>query len=131
MITLFGDIIGSKLGQLKLEHVIEKAVFLAPKAYYIENDKREKIIKVKGLNANVVKELSNSDILNLDTFIKILYKNSEEIVSQKKSIKNLLDGSLDIIEQTYSIKHNDNKRDLIYSSVSFFFIYKKIACLSF
>jgi hypothetical protein len=30
-------------------------------------------------------------------------------------LKNLIDGSLDVIEQTYSIKHNDNKRDLIYN----------------
>ena len=117
MNNIFGDIIGNKLGQLKLEHIIEKAVFLAPKAYYLETDSAEKIIKIKGLNAGVIKNLSDSDDLNLDTFIKILHKDGEQIVEQKKSVKNLFDGTLDIIEQTYSIKHNDNKRDLIYNDL--------------
>jgi len=39
-----------------------------------------------------------------------LHKDSEKIVNQKKTLKNLIDGSLDVIEQTYSIKHNENKR---------------------
>ena len=36
MQSIFGDIIGNKLGQLKLEGKIEKAIFLAPKAYYLK-----------------------------------------------------------------------------------------------
>lgn len=114
MNVLFGDIIGDKLGQLKLECNIDEAVFLAPKAYYLKTDDGQVIIKIKGLSANVIKQLSDIDALNLDVFIDILNKDSEQIVHQKKSLKNLIDGSLDIIEQSYSIKHNDNKRDLIY-----------------
>ena len=40
------------------------------------------------------------------------------VVNQHKSLKNLLDGSLDIIEQTYSIKHTSNKRELIYKNIA-------------
>lgn len=115
MNNLFGGIIGDNLGQLKLECVIEKAVFLAPKAYYLELDNGSKITKIKGLNAGVITKLSGANILNFDTFVEILHKDSEKIVEQKKTLKILVDGSLDIIEQTYSIKHNDNKRDLIYN----------------
>lgn len=90
-------------------------MFLAPKAYYLETESGEKIIKIKGLSAAVITKLVGQDILNLDTFIHILHKDSEQIVNQKKTLKNLFDGSLDIIEQSYSIKHNDNKRDLVYN----------------
>jgi hypothetical protein len=51
MNTIFNDIIGNKLGQLKLECVINRAVFLAPKAYCLELVNQEQIIKIKGLLA--------------------------------------------------------------------------------
>jgi hypothetical protein len=43
------------------------------------------------------------NVLTLDTFIKVLSMDSVEIVNQHKTIKNLLEGSLDIIEQAYTI----------------------------
>lgn len=73
---------------------------------------------LKGLSAAVITKLVGKDILNLDTFIHILHKDPEQIVNQKKTLKNLFDGSLDIIEQSYSSDvrpHNDNKRDLVYN----------------
>jgi hypothetical protein len=103
MNTIFNDIIGNKLGQLKLECVINRAVFLAPKAYCLELVNQEQIIKIKGLNSNVIKNLMGEQVLTLDTFIKVLSMDSVEIVNQHKTIKNLLDGSLDIIEQAYTI----------------------------
>jgi hypothetical protein len=42
MKSIFGDIIGEKLGQLKLEYILEKCIFLAPKAYYYEQQKINK-----------------------------------------------------------------------------------------
>lgn len=117
MKNLFGDVIGNKLGQLKLECEIEKAIFLAPKAYYLETSEGKTIVKIKGLSAAVINELCGDNVLNFDSFINVLYKDSEQIVVQNKSVKNLLESSLDIIQQTYSIKHNDNKRDLVYSDL--------------
>jgi hypothetical protein len=103
MNTIFNDIIGNKLGQLKLECVINRAVFLAPKAYCLELVNQEQIIKIKGLNSNVIKNLMGENVLTLDTFIKVLSMDYVEIVNQHKTIKNLLEGSLDIIEQAYTI----------------------------
>jgi hypothetical protein len=103
MNTIFNDIIGNKLGQLKLECVINRAVFLAPKAYCLELVDQEQIIKIKGLNSNVIKNLMGENVLTLDTFIKVLSMDYVEIVNQHKTIKNLLEGSLDIIEQAYTI----------------------------
>jgi hypothetical protein len=64
---------------------------------------QEQIIKIKGLNSNVIKNLMGENVLTLDTFINVLSMDSVEIVNQHKTIKNLLDGSLDIIEQAYTI----------------------------
>ena len=114
MNTIFNDIIGNKWGQLKLESIINKAVFLAPKAYFLEIENGDSIIKIKGLNSTVLKSLNKDNIVNLDTFLNVLSKDSEFVVDQHKTIKNLLDGSLDIIEQAYTIKHNANKRNLVY-----------------
>jgi DNA polymerase elongation subunit (family B) len=54
------------LGKMKLEHIINKTIFLAPKVYYLENGKV--IYKVKGLSHDI--ELTMKDFENL------LYKHS-------------------------------------------------------
>jgi len=38
------------LGKLKLENIIKKGIFLAPKVYYLETEDDKIIYKVKGLN---------------------------------------------------------------------------------
>jgi hypothetical protein len=61
------SLVNSKiLGMMKLEHKINKTIFLAPKVYYLENDKI--IYKVKGLSHDI--ELTIKDFENL------LYKES-------------------------------------------------------
>ena len=40
--------VGKDLGQMKLEHIINKAVFLAPKVYGLIDTEGNQIIKVKG-----------------------------------------------------------------------------------
>jgi hypothetical protein len=55
-------LIGSALGQLKLEHVITKAVFIAPKVYGFIDDKGNEIIKAKGLTSNTIVQLKVSDL---------------------------------------------------------------------
>jgi hypothetical protein len=49
------------LGMMKLEHIINKAIFLAPKVYYLENGKV--IYKVKGLSHDI--ELTFEDFKTL------------------------------------------------------------------
>jgi hypothetical protein len=59
------------LGKMKLEHVIEKAIFLSPKAYILITEDGKVIYKVKGLNHNI--ELNYNDFYNLlyrDSFLQ-------------------------------------------------------------
>jgi len=52
LLELFPGIIGPEIGQLKLEHIIEKAVFLSPKCYLLEQLqqlKEKKLLRLKDL----------------------------------------------------------------------------------
>jgi hypothetical protein len=57
--------IGTGLGQLKLEHIITKAVFLAPKVYALITEDGKEIIKVKGLTNDVISKLTFKDLESL------------------------------------------------------------------
>jgi hypothetical protein len=41
--------VGKELGQVKLEHLISKAVFLAPKVYGLIDVNGDEVIKIKGV----------------------------------------------------------------------------------
>ena len=69
------------MGQLKVEHIINKAVFLAPKTYFLELENGDKVIKIKGLSQQ------NVD-LSLDDFIELLHKESSLALKQKIWTKN-------------------------------------------
>jgi hypothetical protein len=66
------DLVNSKiLGKMKLENILDKAIFLAPKLYYLEIEDGKVIYKVKGLSHDV--KLTIDDFENLlfkDTFLK-------------------------------------------------------------
>lgn len=95
------------LGQMKLENVLTDAIFLAPKVYYLETIDGKVIYKVKGLSHNI--ELTKND------FIDLLNKNSYLEKSQIKWRKNLQEASISVINQLYTLKVTDNKRNLIYN----------------
>ena len=108
------DSTGKDIGQLKLEHVINRAVFLAPKAYYLDLGITEKpIIKIKGLNKEAVNMAMETE-LTFFKFYNLLYKDSTQNIKQTKWFKNLSQGSIEILEQSYEIKHNHNKRKLVF-----------------
>ena len=59
------------LGKMKLEYIINKAIFLAPKVYCLLTIDGKVIYKVKGLSHNI--ELTMSDFKSLlfkDSFLK-------------------------------------------------------------
>jgi hypothetical protein len=59
------------LGKMKLEYILNDAIFLAPKVYYLECDNGKVIYKVKGLKHEV--ELTKNDFENLlfkDSFLQ-------------------------------------------------------------
>src|ERR1700678_1508466 len=67
--------IGNKLGQLKLEHLLEEAYFISNKTYILLTIKGEKIIRSKGISPE---SLSLSDF-------KTMYLKSHSITGEKLS----------------------------------------------
>ena len=120
---IFPNIVGKGIGQLKLEHIIKKAVFLGPKAYFLEPINSagyaRPVIKIKGLNKLAVNKALEEE-LTFNKFYSLLFKtdtgplNME--VLQTKWFKNISKGSIDVLEHSYSIKHNNNKRELVYNN---------------
>jgi hypothetical protein len=51
------------LGKMKLENILDKAIFLAPKVYYLETVDGKVIYKAKGLKHEV--EITKNDFENL------------------------------------------------------------------
>jgi hypothetical protein len=95
------------LGKMKLENVLEKAIFLSPKVYCLLTEDGKLIYKIKGLSHDI--EFTMNDFENLlykDTFIK---------KSQTKWFKNLSEGHISILEQLYTLRVTENKRKLNYS----------------
>jgi hypothetical protein len=107
------EFVGNALGQLKLEYVIKKAVFLAPKVYGLitvnENGDNIEIIKAKGLTKDSIKNIKVSDLELL------LNKDSIKLFNQDKSFKNLFNSDIKVLNTAYTLKITSNKRKLIYS----------------
>jgi len=104
------SMIGKELGLVKLEHIIKKAVFLAPKVYgFVDIDGNE-TIKIKGVTEEVTSNLSVGDLENL------LILDNNRIFNQHKRYKNLMSGSITINDVLYNLKETSNKRSAIYSN---------------
>ena len=99
------NIISKDIGKWKLEYVLKKAIFLAPKVYGgITNDGKE-ISKVKGYK--------NS--LNFDSLITLLRKDSSIKLYQEKWFKSLSLGYIKTKPNSlYTLIATENKRELIY-----------------
>nr|WRO45314.1 DNA polymerase [Russula virescens] len=101
-----GGFIDNKvLGKLKLENTCRKAIFLAPKVYYLETEDGKVIYKVKGLSHDIE--------LSLQDFEQLLYKDSFIEKTQTKWTKNLSEGHIKILEQIYTLQVTDNKREYL------------------
>jgi hypothetical protein len=101
-------LVGSMLGQLKLEYEISNAVFLAPKVYGFNTTDGKEIIKIKGLTQDAVANVSVSDLE------KLLIKDSSMEFTQNKWYKNMFAGNISIKEVIYNLKTTSNKRSAIY-----------------
>jgi hypothetical protein len=100
------ELIGTKLGQFKLEAVIKEAVFVAPKLYGCITIDGEEISKVKGYKHHVPFGLLKS----------LLHKNNIIKLEQEKWFKNMYQSSIKIENQEYNITATQNKRELIYKN---------------
>ena len=92
---------------MKLEYIVEKGIFLAPKLYCLKTN-NEIITKTRGLSHNIQ--------LNIEDFENLLFKDSEIIKKQDKWFKSIYSGTIKIEELPYSIKYTDNKRELIFNN---------------
>ena len=102
------EMIGNELGQLKLEHKIERAVFLAPKVYGLMDTDGTKTMKVKGIGHTLASELGILDLENL------LFENSSKNFIQEKWYKKVIEGEITIQDIAYTLKVTSNKRSPIY-----------------
>ena len=92
------EYVGPELGKMKLEHTITRAVFLAPKVYgFVDTDGNE-VIKVKGIKADVAKELS------IDQLELLLVKDSTREFTQEKWFKKMIEGEISISDTVYTFK---------------------------
>jgi len=104
------------LGKMKLEGIFDKALFLAPKLYALENTKNgESIIKIKGLT----KESIQKNNITIDLLENLLEKDYKLTFKQNKWFKSLYKANIQILDQIYTIQTTDSKRELIYSNGKF------------
>jgi small nuclear ribonucleoprotein (snRNP)-like protein len=105
------ELVGSDLGQMKLEHTIERAVFLAPKVYSFITESAatsEEVIKVKGVSHDIASNLHVNDLEEL------LIKDSSKELNQEKWYKKVIEGEITVEDVAYSLKATSNKREAIY-----------------
>ena len=104
-IELDPKLIGEELGLLKLEHVFDEAIFLAPKMYGGKTSNYE-YVRIKGLkNPLPFEELK--PLLKKDSFLEI--KQEKWYSDYSKAIFNVKD-------EIYTLMVTNQKRKLIYDS---------------
>ena len=116
MDKLFPEIIhDTKLGKLKHEYTVKNAVFLAPKCYWLQLEDGNEIVKIKGVKKEALVLAMENGGLNFDTFKNLLVKDSHMEIQQEKWARDFNLGTINIMETTYDIKQNNNKREWIYN----------------
>jgi len=113
---LFPGIIDKvKLGKFKLEYIIRRAVFLAPKCYYLVLENGEEIVKIKGLNYDKMKEklaAKGASPFTFDDFKSLLTEKAKLELTHEKWMKDF-NSTIHIKETSYNLKQTSNKRSLI------------------
>lgn len=101
-------LVNLQLGFFKLEYVIKRAIFLAPKVYGFETSNGDTVIKVKGVSKKEVDDMS------MDTLQELLTKDSSLEVEHDKWFKDVFEGKMSIRKVAYRLKITSNKRESIY-----------------
>lgn len=111
--------IGQELGKMKLEHIFEGAVFLAPQVYGGITSQYE-YVKVKCLK-NTISFSQLKPLLIKDTSLKI---------HQEKWYRNISEGKITIKDELYTLMVTENKRILIYDESNQFVNTKAITLIN-
>ena len=107
-IAISGDFdpkyIGDKLGQLKLEHVFNKVIYLAPKVYAGRADSYD-YLRIKGAKNTITFEAMET----------LLQKGEHSDIIQTKQYKNIGKGFIEVKNEIYTLMLTDTKRKLIFN----------------
>ena len=104
------SMIGKGLGQLKLEYIVKKAVFLAPKVYALITEDGQEIVKVKGITSQALIDQE----INFDTIANLLIQDSTREFNQEKWYKSITQGTITVSDIAYTLKATSNKRQAVY-----------------
>ena len=100
--------VGEALGQFKLEYIVKRAVFLAPKVYALITESGDEIVKIKGITQDVIPDIHIGDLERL------LILDSKKEFTQSKWYKNLFEGEITPQQVAYTLKVTSNKRESVY-----------------
>jgi uncharacterized protein YbcV (DUF1398 family) len=106
LIELSKDLIGDSIGQMKLECIATKAVFIAPKVYGLILEDGTEIIKIKGSKKN-----HGVTVAYLES---LLTKDATIELNQEKWFRNITESLINIRSTLYTLKVTENKRQLVY-----------------
>lgn len=104
------EYVGEELGQLKLEHIFDEAVYLAPKMYGGKTPNYE-YIKIKGLK----------NPIPFNELIKLLHKGNTSKKPNQKWYRSLSKGHILIKDEFYTLSITESKRQLLYNSNNIFY----------
>lgn len=103
-------LVGEELGQMKLEHIFDDAIFLGPKMYGgITKD--YEYVRIKGLK----------NPLKFNKLKSLLYKDCNLKIRQEKWYRSISNGVFHIKDEIYTLMITDNKRKLVYNSENKFY----------
>jgi len=106
------EYVGRELGQLKLEHIWEKVIYISNKAYLGIDANGEAYRKIRGVKMNSKEFKSNT--IEMADFEKLLFKDSELLLNQERWYKSFKDATIETKEIIYKLQSNDNKRISLY-----------------
>jgi len=98
--------LGSALGQMKLEYVANKAIFIAPKVYGLILTDGTEIVKIKGSKPN-----HEVDVAYLES---LLQKDNTIEINQEKWYRDIIESTINIRSTLYTLKVTEGKRQLVY-----------------
>jgi len=93
--------------------IFDQAIFLAPKINALKNQD-SLIVKIKGLLRT--KEAIAKNQISFECLELLLSKDFKQKYTPEKWFKNISNGNIQILEQTYTLKVTENKRNLIYKN---------------
>lgn len=104
------SLIGEELGKMKLEHIFDDAIYLAPKVYGGKTENYE-YVRIKGLK-NPIK---------FEELKGLLYKDSKLEITQEKWYKDISNSVFHVKDEIYTLMITENKRILHYNYENIFY----------